>query len=277
MMKSFKSRLPLALSAAVAMAFMAVQTTRAALITGPWTSAQGDGPIANGNTSQPLVGDGSADSAGGEMFHSAFPAVTLANSGDKIVFDGKVQLTGTVGSPANAGGPRSQFRFGLYGDDGAGDPHEGWVGYLAYNRHGDAGGTPPGRIVRKNVGNTNLYHQTTGAGNQTNLALLDGDGSVFHDDLYTMNMTIERSGNDLVISASLSGSNGYTNSLSVTDTNASTMGTYTFDRVGFLLGGNLAADRAQFYSLSISIPEPASLLLVLVGLIGAFCSRRRGL
>ena len=74
-------------------------------VTGPWANAagQGDGPILNGNTASPTVGDGSANSADGEMVHSPFSAITLANSGDKIVFTGSVTLIGTVNSPLTSG------------------------------------------------------------------------------------------------------------------------------------------------------------------------------
>lgn len=272
-----KLRTWIAMMFVVALLVAGVPATQAALITGPWTSAQGDGPISNANTASPTVGDGSADSAAGETFHSAFPAITLANSGDKIVFDGKVRLTGTVNSPANGGSPRTQFRFGLFQDDGGADT-EGWVGYLLSNIHGDPGG-PSATLTRKNVGNTGLYISTTGNdGQRTHLNSAQGDGtaaSLFHDDLYTMKMTVERSGNDLLVSASLNGANGYTHSLSHTDTDAFTRSTYTYDRVGFLLGNNLATDQAQFHGLSISIPEPASWVLALAGLIGGLRMRRR--
>ena len=114
-------------------------------VTGPWANAagQGDGPILNGNTASPTVGDGSANSADGEMVHSPFSAITLDNSGDKIVFTGSVTLIGTVNSPLTSGTPRTQFRFGLFGDDGDGDQVE-WVGYSMSNMHGNTG-TPPGR------------------------------------------------------------------------------------------------------------------------------------
>lgn len=255
----------------------------AALISGPWTNAagQGNGPIHDANTNHPIVGDAvedpgaSSNAADGEMFDSPFPSKTLSDSGDKLIFTGTVALTGTVNSPATSGTPRTQFRFGLFDDDGDGDDLE-WVGYLMTNRHGNLG-TPSGTLGRKNVGNTNVYLSTTAG--TTNLTSVQGDGtaaSLFNDDTYSMMMTIERSGNDLLISATLTGSNGFTQSLSATDTNAATLGTYTFDHVGFLLGGNLDTDRAAFSDLQIfSIPEPASGLLAVVSLVAAGFLRRR--
>jgi hypothetical protein len=252
-------------------------------ITGPWTNApaQGDGPIHFNNTNFPIVGDlvddpvTNSNTADGEMFDSPFPTITLANPGDKIKFTGNVRLQGTVNSAATSGTPRTQFRFGLFDGDEVGPDDNGWVGYVMTNRHGNAG-TPAGSITRKNVGNTNVYLSTTAGA--SSLVSQQGDGtaaSLFQDSLYAMAMTIERIGNDLQISASLTGANGYSHVLNVLDTSASTLGTYTFDHVGFLLGGNLDTDRAVFSNLTIAIPEPASWLLGIVALMGGVFARRR--
>jgi hypothetical protein len=56
---------------------------------------------------------------------------------------------------------------------------------------------------------------------------------------------------------------------------ASTLGTFTFDRVGFLLGGNLDTDRAAFSNVRVFIPEPASALLLAMGILGLASLRRR--
>src|SRR5688500_13924556 len=80
-----------------------------ALVTGPWTNAQGDGPITGANTASPVVGDGSANSAESEMVGSPFPAVTLANPGDRVELRAAVTLAGTVNSAAGSGTPRTQF------------------------------------------------------------------------------------------------------------------------------------------------------------------------
>jgi hypothetical protein len=68
-----------------------------------------------------------------------------------------------------------------------------------------------------------------------------------------MTLTIERSGDDLVVSGELEGTDGFTQYLSGTD--ASGLGTYTFDRLGFLLGGNLGADQAEFSNLLVTFIE----------------------
>jgi hypothetical protein len=225
-------------------------------VAGPWTNAVGfgSGPITNADTSSPTVGDGTADSAAQEMIHSPFPEITLANTGDKIIFTGSVALSGTVNSPASQGNPRTQFRFGLFDGDSTGPDDTGWVGYYMSNRHGNCCGTP-GVLALKPEGNTSAYLST---GGQVVLASAPGDGtaaSLFHDGTYSMTLEIERSGSDLVISGELEGSNGFMQSLSATNLTASTLGTYTFDRLGFLLGDNLDADLAAFSNLLVTYIE----------------------
>ena len=220
----------------------------------------GDGPISNSNTASPVVGDGTANSASGEMIHSPFTPITLSANGDKIVFTGTVNLIGTVNSAATSATPRTQFRFGLFHDDGDGDDLE-WIGYYMSNKHGNAG-TPAGVLARKPVGNTTVYLSATG---QNQLASVQGDGtaaSLFQDSLYSMSMVIQRTNNDLLISATLTGTNGFTQTLSATDTTASTLGTYTFDRVGFLLGNNLGTDQATFTNLDVAFIPNAPLLTI---------------
>jgi hypothetical protein len=150
------------------------------------------------------------------------------------------------------------------------------VGYFTHNKHGNAG-TPAGVLARKPVGNTSTYLSTTGA--STAMSSVQGDGtaaSLFHDGLYDLSMTIER-GNvgQLLVSATITGSNGFSQTLTGTDTTASTLGTYTFNHVGVLMGGNLDTDRAAFSKMTIAIPEPASFVLAIGVALCAIGSKRR--
>jgi hypothetical protein len=258
---------------ATALLSLTFSSAHADPVTGTWTTAvgQGNGPILNANTASPTIGDGTAESADAEMFHSVFPQITLGNSGDKIIFTGSVTLIGTANSPLTSGNPRTQFRFGLFDGDNVGPDDNGWVGYYMSNKHGTTG-SPAGVLTRKPVGNTSVYLSTTGQ--STALASVQGDGtaaSLFNDDTYSMSLTIERSGNNLNVSGLLTGLNGFSQSLSGTDTTASTLGTYAFDYLGFLLGGNLDTDQAQFSNLDVTfvpVPEPSTIFLLSAGLLG---------
>jgi hypothetical protein len=244
----------------------------AAPVLGPWMNAdgQGNGPITGADTNSPVVGDGSPNSAEAEMFDSAFPRINLENSGDRVTLSGTVTLEGTVGT---AGGPRTQFRFGLFSDDDDGDD-VGWTGYYMSNASGT--GTPAGTLARKPVGNTSVYLSTTG---QNALASTQGDGVNFTDDTYTFSITLERAGDELLVSGTLNGTtNGFTQSLSATDPTASTLGTFSVNYVGFLLGGNLDADRASFSNLDVTfvpVPEPAAAGLLAGGALALTMRRRR--
>jgi hypothetical protein len=244
----------------------------AALISGPWANAsgQGDGPIDNtqgaGNVT---VGDGTSNSADGEMFHASFPQISLTNNGEKIRLTGTMQLIGSVNSAASSATPRTQFRFGLFKDDGDGDQLE-WTGYLMTNSHGT--GTPAGSISRKPVGNTSAYLSTTGA---NSLVSTQGNGTVFNDDTFALNMTIERSGTNLIVTGSITGTatTNFSQSLNATDT---TPPTFSFDRLGFLLGGNLDADQGVFTNLDVTkVPEPTSMAGLAGGLLALAARRRR--
>ena len=125
------------------------------------------------------------------------------------------------------------------------------------NRHGTSSGSA-GTLARKPVGNASAYLSTTG---QNSLGTQAGDNtsaSLFNDDTYFMNLTIERSSNDLVVSGTLDSVNGFTQSISGIDTTALTQGTYSFNRLGFLLGMNLGTDQAAFSNLLVTF-TPAAL------------------
>jgi hypothetical protein len=248
-------------------------------VDGPWANADtfGDGPLWNSNTSSPIVGENPNDptisfnDADSEMIFSPFSLMALNSPGDKIVFTGSVSLNGTVNSPPTGGSPRTQFRFGLFKSNSTTN-ETGWVGYVMYNKHGNSG-TPFGVLGVKPVGNTSAFLSSTG---QTVLQTQDGDGtpaSLFNDGAYNLMMTIERnSAGELLLSSSIvgvgdrppvephdptnpppsPGPNQFSQIMSGTHTAASTLGTYQFDRLGFVAGGNLDADRAAFSNLDVT-------------------------
>jgi hypothetical protein len=226
-----------------------------------WVSGanQGNGPIFSADTNHPIVGDqvddptASSNAADAEELHSPFTPITLAADGDKITFTGTVLLQGTVNSIASSGTPRTQFRFGLFQDNGSAD-NLGWLGYLMTNTHGT--GTPNGTLSRKNTGNTSTYLSTTGS---TALGASGGNGTVFNDDTFTLSLSIERAvGGLLSLDGSITGTTT-TNFSEVLHGGESAAGvvTYTFDRLGFLMGANLDTDRAEFSDLAVTATGPS--------------------
>jgi hypothetical protein len=264
---------------ALVVALGAADFACAEAVDGTWLNAVGfgDGPIWNAESENPIVGEDPNDPGFGtndadqEMIYSPFTPITLANPGDKMVFTGSVELAGTINSPLTSGTPRSQFRFGLFQNNASVD-QTGWVGYFMHNKHGNAGGTPFGALGVKPVGNTTVFLSTMGA---TTLQSQQGDGtaaSLFNDGTYELMMSIERNATgELVLNSSIvgvgerpplepydpgdpppsPGSNEFSQIMSTTHADAATLGTYTFDRLGFLMGGNLDADRAAYMNLEV--------------------------
>ena len=253
---------------AAAALFLMVPTARAALITGPWTTGgrANEGPITNENTASPTVGDGTANSADDESLDAPVTLITLANSGDRVTVSGGVTLTGANASNAN-------FRFGLFKDDGNGD-NNGWVGYYMQNSSGPNNVT----LTKKPVGNTSL-HVSSAAGTAVGTPSRPaGDPTFDPATPYTFSMSIERSGNDLVLAGTITNGSTYTINLSGTDTAAAASGTYQFDRVALLVGGGLDADQAQFQNIDVTftpIPEPAAASFAAAAAAGLMFRRRR--
>jgi hypothetical protein len=253
----------LTLAAAVAIVFNLGPIARATTypVTGTWVNAVGfpTGTIMDGTTNNPIVGDAvddpsaSSDAAKNAEVYSPFPDVTLAQAGDTITFTGSVLLQGTVNSAATSGTPRTQFRFGLFQDNGDAN-NNGWVGYLMTNSHGN--GTPNGSLSRKPSGNTSTFLSTNGA---TTVLSTPGNGTVFNDDTYALSLSIQRlATGDLQLSSSITGTaaTNFTESFSGTDP-AATVPSYAFNRLGFLTGSNLGADRAAYTSLTVTTTGPS--------------------
>jgi hypothetical protein len=269
------------IGAAVGLLLCRGQLASAEPVDGPWENADtfGSGPFSTTTSNTFVVGEEPNDPtinsnfAEQEMIFSPFSLMTLTNPGDKVVFTGSVTLNGTINSPSSGGSPRTQFRFGLFKDNGN-TAELGWVGYFMHNKHGDLGGTPLGALGVKPVGNTSAFLSTVGG---TTLQSQGGDGtaaSLFNDGTYNLTMSIERNGaGELVLNSSIvgvgdrppvetypdpenpppsPGPNLFSQIMGATHTLASTLGTYEFDRLGFLLGGNLDADRAAFADLDVT-------------------------
>jgi hypothetical protein len=212
--------------------------TNAAPVTGPWLIAQGGGPLTNQNTASPIVGDGPAGSADTDAIHSSFPAITLANTGDRITLTGSATLTGIA-----SGGVR-QFRWGAYDFNGSGDT-TGWLGYFATQ----GSGTTVGELYKRNSGNTSTFFSGTGV--STTGGTAPGTGTTFSDGTYSLSLAIEKVATGLQINSTITRTSDSQDfgSVSLLDTSPLTS---TFNRVGFLIGGALDADQVQFSDIDVA-------------------------
>lgn len=230
-----------------------------ALVTGTWTIAQGGGPLTSANTASPVVGDGSNNSADTDAIYSSMPTITLASVGDKATFSGSVNLIGITN------GAIRQFRWGLYNVSGSSDT-TGWLGYFATQGSGTTGG----EIYDRNANTTAFFAGGTGIG--TTVGSAPGADISFTSSTYAFSLTLERVLTGMQVDSSIirTSDSQHFGIVSLLDT---TVQTYTFDRVGFLLGGAMDADQATFSNIDVTfVPEPGSTTL---GLIGALALLRR--
>lgn len=250
--------------------FFASTTLHATPVTGPWTLASGAATLSNTATSSPTWGDGTTHNATASALYSAFPLITLANTGDKLTMTGTADLLGI--SSGNLA-----FRFGIFNDNSSANATD-WLGYFAGNA-----ATQNGVLDVRTDPNTSLYSSTTGA---STLASIDSTGSTSlttasNPVTFSFTFTIERiSASTLTISTSLfrpSDSAEFAGFSNIVDTNPTTFG---FDRVGFQATSTLAADQIQFHSIDVAytsaVPEPSTYATILsaVCFVGAAALRR---
>lgn len=241
---------------------LAVTHVQAALVTG-WDDANITGVLlTNAGTASPTVGTGAEGSADTAWLFASFSTISLTTVGSTITLSGSATFTGISGT----GGLRDMFRMGLYNVNGSADD-TGWLGYFATN--GDT--TNGGRIFERLDPNTASFTSQTGL---TPLATATAPGGNFESgaasDTYNFSLTLERVASGMQIDTSIirtsdsqqMGANSFLDeSISVTE----------FNRVGFLLGGNLDVDTVQFNNINV-IPEPS---VIVLGGLGVLCLLRR--
>jgi hypothetical protein len=196
--------------------------------------------------------------------------IRLANTGDKLTMTGTADMLG-IGTGTAA------FSFGIFNDNSSANT-TGWLGYFATKA-----GTSTGVLYSRDNPNSAAFSSTTGAtqiaaiASSGSTSLSTGDATV----TFTFSFTIERtSASTLLISTSLYRPSDSTEFDGFSSVVSGTPSTFSFDRVGFLGNGSLAADQIQFHSIDVAypsaVPEPSTYATILsaVCFIGAVARRR---
>ena len=230
-------------------------------------------PITDANTDSPVFGDGvTANSAqaawiGGQFGTTGSPeSVTLA-VGETLTVSGGLTLTG--GTNAN-----NQFRFGVFNDGGqfAADSGSNWTGGWLHSIGNVATsdlwqGRTNGAFISTAPNAVDLNSVVTRSG------AFDGDSTT----PFSFSMTITRDSATTVDVVSLitGGDGGYSEEYVEDDI---TTGNFTYSAAGLLFGGSSGVEQASFSGVQYevaAIPEPSSLALFGLGVLGLFGRRNR--
>jgi hypothetical protein len=198
--------------------------------------------------------------------------------GDTITFSGL--LTFTAGSDGN-----QQFRFGIYNSNGAntgtlgggtwsGATPTGWLGYMV--EPGSYGGNTT-QLVERNNPNTGNWFSGTGA---TTDQQITGTGGA-NAGTYAFNLTLTlASASEMDISYFFDQTSGgtYATGGSYADMTPSVT---SFNAVGFLMNASVGGGTTPFTFNDVdvtlaSVPEPATLSMIGLGLGALLMVRRRG-
>jgi len=254
----------------ISAAVLAATNVQGALVTG-WSEVNGV-PSADFGTASPTLGDGNEGSADTARLYASFDSISLATVGSTITLSGSATFTG-ISKPDGTNVLRDMFRLGLFNANGSTDDTE-WLGYWSANGDGGVGGRTYERDVPQNTGDT---FASTGGASLLATGTAPGAGNPFDGgtgiDTYNFSMTLERVATGMQIDTSIirtSDSLEFGGLSNFVDTSVSVS---DFNRVGFLLGGNLNVDTVQFNNITV-VPEPSAALLGGLGLL-ALLRRRR--
>jgi hypothetical protein len=216
-------------------------------------------PLAAANTNAPVIGDGTNGSATQMAIYAdiagqrdAAPDVALAN-GQQITLTGSANLAGIASS-------MEQFRWGLFYEGAAPFDAKGWLGYIGNNSAGSSGGALRAKNGAFADFNNNVFISTSTSGSAVNLQT-DQDGGSFTSGVYDFSMTIGRYGDELSIDAALSRGTDFSQVWTGAAVTASNLLTFNFNRVGFLSGNSMSADRISFSDIDVSTSPVESLTL----------------
>ena len=207
-----------------------------------WVATNGDTGFSGGSaaTNSPITTDADAETVVGSV-----PAVMLT-IGDTIVLSGLVTITGNAGAM-----PGNQFRWGVFNAPGV--PVTG-VGSNYVGVWATAPAAGPATLVTANGSTANPF---SGSASTTIASARDpeGDTSQFGSAL-TFGLTITRlNATEISIAATLSNGGALLIQGPATAAPASPS-SFTYDSVGFLLGGTLNASSASFSMVEVTQSTP---------------------
>ncbi len=213
----------------------------AAPVTG-WVATNGDAGFAGGSesTDSPVTTDADAETIVG-----SFPAVTL-EVGQRLQLTGSVTISGRSGTL-----PGNQLRWGLF--DAPGVPSTGaGAGYLGFWATAPASGAAD---LRSADGSTTNPFSGSATALVVSASDPDGGSPQFGQGL-AFTLAVERTGAaEATVSASLSNGADLLIEWPPTATAASPA-SFTYDAVGFLLGGTLDASSAAFTGVAVEGVAP---------------------
>jgi hypothetical protein len=225
-------------------------TSNAAPVTGwvvvnPQTGGTTTKPLSNSSTASPVLGDGSEDSAATVAMYATIsgpadglPDVSLAN-GEQVTLSGFATMSGIDSS-------QEQFRWGLFQESSTPINAIDWSGFIACNSAGSSGGA----LRAKTAGDGTTFAQS-GSAVTVQIAR---DGDDFVDETYHFSMSISRFNNEISIAASLTSAEDWSQLWSdiVLPTFFVPAPTLEFNRVGFLAGGPMHANRITFNNIDVA-------------------------
>lgn len=247
-------------TAVAALMLAGVMYTRAAIVT-TWTQDFGSAVFTGANTSNPVLGDGSNNSADNIAVSGSLTGSLTANVGEAIQMTGSMTLVGISNNVAG------EFGFGTFDRNGSLNA-TGWRGYLATN----SDGTNQGNLWERNAGNTSGYYAATDR-TSLGLALATPANPSFDAGTYSFSLALTHLANgSMNISYTLTRT-GYSLNGNFNDP---TPQTFTFDRVGFVVGNSLNADQFSLSNVNVSVvPEPCAAVLLPPCITALFALRRR--
>lgn len=211
------------------------------VVVNPSTGASTTKPLSNQSTSSPILGNGAEDSAATVALYASIsgpadgaPDISLAN-GQQVTLSGFATMSGIITST-------EQFRWGLFQESSAPINALDWNGYIASNSAGSSGGA----LRAKYAGDGSTFAQSSNAVPMKT----SQDGDDFIDETYHFRMTVSRFDNEVSVDASLTSADDWTQVWN--DATTASPPTFNFNRVGFLAGGPMRANRITFSSIDVT-------------------------